>query len=74
MSDKKPEAPNPEIPTAKNSDPGQVAGIGNPTHIAIDIAVWKAVLDVLGTLPFSQVEQLIPAIRGGQPMNLGTEE
>ena len=58
-------------PEAPNGDPGAT---GSPTHIAIDIAVWKATLDVLGTLPFSQVEQLIPAIRGGTPMNLGTEE
>jgi hypothetical protein len=63
MSDSKPE------PEAPNGDPGA----GNPTHIAIDIAVWKAALDVLGTLPYSQVEQLIPAIRNGSPMNL-TEE
>jgi hypothetical protein len=47
---------------------------GNPTHIAIDIAVWKATLDVLGTLPYSQVEGLIPAIRNGQPMNLAEEQ
>jgi hypothetical protein len=68
MSDSKTE---PEAPTG---DPGVVAMPGNPTHMAIDIVVWKAVLDVLGTLPYSQVEQLIPAIRGGTPMNLGTEE
>jgi hypothetical protein len=70
MSDSK-EKPEAEAP---NGDPGQVAGMGSPTHIAIEMAVWKAALDVLGTLPFSQVEQLIPAIRGGTPMNLGTEE
>jgi hypothetical protein len=67
MSDSKTE---PEVPTG---DPGATAMPGNPTHIAIDIAVWKAALDVLGTLPYSQVEQLIPAIRNGSPMNL-TEE
>jgi hypothetical protein len=64
MSDsKKPEAET-------NGDPGAIAGIGNPTHIAIEMVVWKAALDILGTLPYSQVEQLIPAIRGGTPMNL----
>jgi hypothetical protein len=70
MSDSK-ATPEAEAP---NGDPGQVTGMGNPTHIAIEMAVWKACLDTLGTLPFSQVEQLIPAIRGGTPMNLGTEE
>jgi hypothetical protein len=44
---------------------------GTPTHVAIDILVWKAALDILGTLPYSQVEQIIPAIRGGTPMSLG---
>lgn len=68
MSDKKPEA------AAPNGDPGQVSGPGAPTHIAIDMVVWKATLDILGTLPYQQVEQLIPAIRGGTPMTLGTEE
>jgi hypothetical protein len=68
MTDSKPEAETP------NGDPGQVSGIGNPTHIAIDMSVWKAALDVLGTLPYQQVEQLIPAIRGGTPITLGTEE
>jgi hypothetical protein len=43
---------------------------GNPTHVAIDIMAWKAALDILGTLPYEQVEQLIPALRGGKPMSL----
>jgi hypothetical protein len=63
MSDSKNE-PEAEAPQ------GKVVGGGNPTHIAIDIAVWKATLDILGTLPYGQVEGLIPAIRNGQPMNL----
>lgn len=50
-----------------------MAGQGQPTHVAIPIEVWKVALDTLSTLPYAQVEQLIPAIRQGAPMTLTGE-
>ncbi len=70
MSESK-EEPEAEAPISEH---GKMAGGGTPTHVAIDLATWKAALDILGTLPYSQVEQIIPAIRGGQPINLGEEQ
>ncbi len=51
----------------------EVAKSGSPTHVAIPIEVWKATLDTLSTLPYAQVEQLIPAIRTGAPITLTGE-
>lgn len=64
--------PRPEVEGAIPALNG-AQGQGQPTHIAIPIEVWKVALDTLSTLPYAQVEQLIPAIRGGAPMTLTGE-
>lgn len=58
----------PDIPAHTHGNGmGQVPQ-GSPTHIAIPIQAWKATLEILNTLPYGQVSDLIPMIQHGHPM------
>lgn len=41
-----------------------------PTHVAVTVQAWKAALDVLGTLPHTQVENLILQLRNCAPVTV----
>jgi hypothetical protein len=45
-------------------------GIAGLTHVAVPIEVWKAAIDALSTMPYSQVDRLVPALQAGKPISL----